>query len=123
MPRQQPTQHQITEKVGTLDGRKVLVIRRGREVVAVQNADVVANRINNLNRILGEVDEAIEKPDADLLTVAQAAADEQIARAQERRDAMTLETVVAPSRARLAEKRANVAAARTLLEAQAAELG
>ena len=118
--RKRPT---ITETVADLDGQKVLVVKADDRIVAVQTADVVAGRLDNLAAIVEALDAALAKPDAEHLAEATKRIDDRIANLESRKAALTADGVAATAKARLQERRLALVAQQKLLAAAAAEMG
>lgn len=106
----------ITETVGELDGKKVLVIRADGEIIAVQPRKVVAQRIANLEAQIADLDEGLAKTDAEHLSDANAQLDRLTEKIERQRKAMTAEGVGLAARGRLQVKRDHVAAQKATLD-------
>ena len=117
--RRRPT---VTERVATLDGQKVLVIKVDGAIRGVQDTEAVADRIERVGALIDSFDQELARSDQEHLAAAQGRIDERIAKLQEQKGALTAESVVATAKARLQERRAALAGQKTTLEAAAAEM-
>jgi len=116
------TRPTVTETVHVLDGQKVLVVKADARIVGVQTADVVARRIENLDKIVTNLDERLEKPDVDYLAEAEARIDGSIAGLQKRKAALTADGVATAAKAAIAAKRSALLSQKTALETAASEM-
>ena len=114
--------HQVTETVAVLDGDKVLVIRVDGQVRAVQNKQIVDERIVNVEKVIKMLDQGLAMSDAEHLATAESRIDERIEAMKSRKATLTAEGVAAAAKARLTEKRVALAAQRIALVAVSAEL-
>jgi len=112
----------VTETVADLDGQKVLVIKVDGAVRGVQDAAVVAERIEKVGALIDTFDTELARTDAEHLAAAQKRIDDQIKGLQTQRAALSAERVVATAKARLQERRSVLAAQKTRLEAAAVEM-
>ena len=112
----------VTETVAVLDGEKVLVIKVDGQVRAVQNKAAVAQRIENLGKVLEIIDTGLAMSDAEHLAAATKRIDERTENLQKRKAALTAEGVTATAKARLQEKRLALVAQRDGLTAAATEM-
>jgi len=106
----------ITETVGELDGKKVLVVRADGEIIAVQPRKIVAQRIANLVAQIADLDEGLAKSDDEHLAATNAQLDRLTEKIERQRKALTAEGVGLATRGRLQIKRDRVAAQKATLD-------
>jgi hypothetical protein len=113
----------ITETVADLDGAKVLVVKVDGAIRAVQTAEMIANRLDQVNGTLARLDITLAVGRAEHLADAQKRIDGQIATLTKRRAALTAEGVGAAVTARVQERRAGAIIQRDTLAAALVEMG
>jgi len=112
----------ITETVGEVDGKKVLIIRADGEIIAVQPKKIVAQRIATMAASITDLDEGLAKTDAEHLAAVRDQIDRHIEKVEARREALTAESVALAVRGRLRTNRDRLAAQKVTLDAIVDEL-
>ena len=116
MAKQKRPRPEITETVGQLDGKKVLVIRADGEIIAIQPRKVVAQRIANLEAQIADLDEGLAKSDDQHLADANTQFDRLAEKIERHRKTMTAEGVGLAVRGRLQMKRDHVVGQKATLD-------